>query len=433
MPGQPKPFAARQGINGANATNLANRTDTIETSWGDWHCAIVVGDIHLHVGTDNRVVADLTRLLQHAFERSEVDAVVFNGDTFDLDRVAGQKGRGVGSAQTVARLQRILQRFSLFVEAIDKFCTRGEVVFVAGNHDAELLVSEVGDCLLGAFEHASHVRIVQAIRGKTCVIEHGHQVDPDAAFYPDPLTALGKFRLSAFPLASLITRELLSNIPKFGLAGDNHQPPLRVLCRVVRDYGMASLPMIFGYPVAAVRIVGHAVMARIRGDADTRGKSSMGSPVRVARRLYIDRYFTTVLLVVLVIGLAFGWVAKWGAWIAVVAAVFVAIPPSRRKQFAYRDAKTGEALANGYVREGAGLIVLGHTHQAFVNKITGPQGRMATYANHGAFSLRVPYESAETNAKSAGYRTYLMVHDGVRCELCRCESQPCELYDTANE
>lgn len=395
----------------------------MEPSWGDWHCAIVVGDIHLHVGTDGVVVDDLYWLLERAFERSEVDVVVFNGDTFDLDRVAGQKGRGVGVALVVERLQRILQMFSRIVEAIDRFCARGEVVFVAGNHDAELVLPEVRDCLLGAFEHASRVRVVQAIRGKACVIEHGHQVDPDAAFYPDPATALGKFRLSAFPLASLITRELLSNIPKFGLAGDNHQPPLRVLCRVVRDYGVASLPMILGYPVAALRIVGHAAVARIRGDADARGKSSMGSAWRVARRLYIDRYFTTVLLVGLVIGLAFGWLPKWWGWIAVAAAVYVAIPPSRRKQFAYRDAKSGEALANEYVREGLGLVVLGHTHLAFVNEIGGPQGGIATYANHGAFSHLVRCESDEVNIKSGGYRTYLTVRDGVSCELCRCESQ----------
>jgi UDP-2,3-diacylglucosamine pyrophosphatase LpxH len=344
---------------------------------------VVVGDIHLHAGSEACVAQDLARLVRDVTAESPDAWVVMNGDVFDLDRVRGEPRGGVGAEMAAARLARILETHATVVDGLASHVSRGgTVVFVAGNHDAELLLAPVRDVLLRAIGSSDRVHVVDRWVAGDRVVEHGHQADPDSAFHPDPATALAKSRLSAFPLASLITRALLSHIPRFELAGHNHSPPLTVLLRVLRDYGLRAIPMILRFPIAGTQIVGCAALAWLRGDAPRGSDASMGSPWRVARRLYLDRYMGTAIGLLTLLALAFGLAPPWLGWPVGLVAVALAIPPSRRKQFAHRDVRMCAGLALQHTAHGARIVVLGHTHRAFLDELEGG----AVHANHGAFS-----------------------------------------------
>jgi UDP-2,3-diacylglucosamine pyrophosphatase LpxH len=344
---------------------------------------VIVGDIHLHAGSDACVAEDLARLVRDVTAESSDACVVMNGDVFDLDRVRGEPRGGVGADRAAARLARILETHAAVVDCLAAHASKGgTVVFVAGNHDAELLLAPVRDVLLRALGSSDRVHVVDRWVVGDRVVEHGHQADPDSAFYPDPATALSKTRLSAFPLASLITRALLSHIPRFELAGHNHSPPLTVLLRVLRDYGLGAIPMILRFPIAGTQIVGCAALASLRGDAPRASDASMGSPWRVARRLYLDRYAGAAIGLLALLALAFGLAPPWLGWPVGLVVVALAIPPSRRKQFAHRDVRMCASLAVQHAAHGARIVVLGHTHRAFIDELEGG----ALHANHGAFS-----------------------------------------------
>jgi UDP-2,3-diacylglucosamine pyrophosphatase LpxH len=367
---------------------------------------IVVGDIHLHTHADPVMADDLARLVRGVTQSEPEALIAFNGDTFDLDRVRGEPRCGVGAERAARRLERIVSCFSGIFDALEQhLATGGRLVFVAGNHDAELLLDPVRDTLIHRL--GSHVDVVEQLVVEDRVLEHGHQSDPDAAFHPDPRTALAKLRLSAFPLASLITRALLSHIPRFELEGDNYQTPLRVLARVLRDYKLSALEMIARFPVAGLRIAWHSLLARLRGDVSVRSETSMRSPWRVVRRLYLDRYFGVAVGLPLTLALVAGLVPRWVGWPVGLMAVTLAIPPVRRKQFAHRDVRRCAALAREHGTRGARLVVLGHIHRTFVRTLDDG----CVYANHGAFSLHAQDGTA--------HRTYLKIDRDGACRVQR--------------
>lgn len=350
----------------------------------------VLGDVHLHAGSAASLGHDLERLVRRITSREPQAVVVFNGDLFDFDRVRGERRSGLGAAPL--RLQRTLQAFPGLVQAWGQHLAAGGVlVFVAGNHDAELLLDDVQQCLRESLLQAAHAQrasdnvnerllIDDRFVCGTLYISHGHQTDPDSCFYPDERTALSKARLSALPLASIITRLLLSHIPRFELMGDNHNTPLLVLARVLRDYRLAALEMIARYPVAGVRIVWHSALAWWRHDVPPNG--SMASPWRVAQRLYLDRYFGTVAGVALLVALLLDALptACWGGLALLV--TLLAVPPRhRRKGYDRRDQRAVLDAARARLQEGATLVISGHTHRACIER-----HEHGTYGNHGAFS-----------------------------------------------
>jgi UDP-2,3-diacylglucosamine pyrophosphatase LpxH len=390
----------------------------------------VLGDVHLHPGADPAIAEDLRRLIEHLSPRT--DALVFNGDLFDLDRVRGEPHSGVGAQRAAARVSAVLDVFPSFTRSLQRFSRHGGIVaFVAGNHDAEILTKPVRDVLIRRVARdTGWVDVVDRLVLDDVHVEHGHQEDPDAAFCPSPEEALHKERLSAFPLASLITRLLLSRIPRFELRGDNHRVPLRVLVRVLALYRLGALAMIVRFPVAGLRIVWQSVLAWRRSDAVS-GFSSMGSPLHVARRLYLDRYFATVFLLCLGVVAAFRSLPTVG-WAALFAlALFLAVPPKRINVFAHRDAHQCKRAARRIADEGRRLVVFGHTHVPTVESIDAN----ATYANHGAFSIpealstpRAPRTGSVLPGASGPVRPYLAITAPPR--KCALRGQPCSQPST---
>lgn len=357
---------------------------------------IVVGDAHLHETSDPGIGADLARLVAGAPDQS---AIVFNGDLFDLDRVHGEPAAGLGQMRAARRLERALDRHAGLEVAMKGYLARdGFLLFVAGNHDAELLLPEVTASLVARLGgDPTRVQTTERVVVGAVAIEHGHQADPDAAFFPDTRGGVSRQRLSAFPLACLMTRLFVSAHPRYQAAGLHYETPLPVFLAVLRKYKLAGLWMAVAYPFVAIRITWQSLLARMRRDVPRQPSGlSMSSPWQVARRLYLDRYFTTVGAVALLVAVVAGWITPGFWWLFAAMAMYLAVPQrGRRATFGERDSRATAEKAARLAAEGLRVIVFGHIHRAFVEKLGD-----ALHANHGAFSI--PVEIDEHGEVCAG-------------------------------
>ena len=347
---------------------------------------IVVSDLHLHVRSDPAVVADFARLLRS----KPAGKLIINGDLFDLDQVAGERKAGEGAYRAVNRVRAILNRFEDLRVCLYEWLARGgQIVWLPGNHDAELCLPEVQKFIINRLGlDPARVRFeMGAYREDGIHIEHGHQRDPDNRFIPDTKTAVAKERLSAFPLGSLTTRFLLCRIPAYTNQGDNHRTPNKVLLRVIHDYGWATPRMVGLYILAALRIAFQAMRARRLRDVER--QSTMFSPFRVLSRMYLDRVAVTALLAgFIILGLT-GMLAspeltsltsKFALAAGLPCAAILLWPPARKQRYRHRDRLGCRLASRDLRRKGAKIVIMGHTHYA--EQHSGPHG---TYLNPGAF------------------------------------------------
>jgi UDP-2,3-diacylglucosamine pyrophosphatase LpxH len=341
---------------------------------------IVVGDLHLHTGSDPAVSKDFARLLSS----QPAGLLLVNGDLFDLDHVA--KERKLGIHGTPDRVVRILDAFPDVVGSLKDWVSRGgKIVWLPGNHDAEICLPNVQALLrerLGLSEDQlrfeDHAHFQEGLW-----VEHGHQRDPGNRFHPDTPTAVAKERLSAFPLGCLMTRYLLCRIPQFTNRGDNYMTPLRVLIRVIKNHGLAAPGMVALYILSSYRIAWQAVLARRRGDADDSSDSPMQSPVRIFHRMYMDRVMLCILLVLIaVLGLTGLLEPILALILGVLGLVFLLWRPARKALYKNRDRKGCISAADELLKGEARVVVMGHCHHEESRSING-----GTYLNQGAFHM----------------------------------------------
>lgn len=343
---------------------------------------LVVSDLHLHVDSDPAVAGDFVRLLS----ASPADLLVINGELFDLDRVAGEKRAGIGSDSAVARVARILDEFPGVTAGLQRWLARGgRIVWLPGNHDAEICLPAVQRELLRRLgADGERVQFKSDAYSENGVhIEHGHQHDPDNHFYPETAGAVAKQRLSALPLGCLTTRFLLCRIPAYENRGDNHQGPFSVLLRVLKNHRWSTPWMVFLYFISGLRTAFHALLARRRRDAPP--ESSMSGPLKIIRRMYLDRVVLAAAMVTfLVLGFALGPnLAVLGAGLPFAAILLV--PPARKQHYRFRDRLGCQMAAGERIRRGARVVIMGHTHY--------PEGKSdgkGVYLNPGAFSDPTP-------------------------------------------
>ncbi len=349
---------------------------------------LIIGDLHLHSNSDPEMVVDMSRLLRNR----PASRLVINGDFFDLDQVAGEHQAGEGVYRAVKRVESILEIFKGVGACLRDWVTRGgEIVWLPGNHDAELCLTEVQ---LAICHHIGlrkdQIRFeAEAFRDDGLHIEHGHQHDPDNRFHPNTATAARKGRLSAFPLGSLTTRFLMCRIPVFTNHGDNYQTPGKVLHRVLQDYRWSVPRMVFLYAYSALRIARQAFLARRRRDAERR--TTMFGPWRVLNRMYMDRVsMAAALLAIITLGLAdllglSAYLPSMPSTAALAAglpfATLLLLPPTRKRHFRYQDRQNCRRAANRLLAQGASVVVMGHTHHT--ERAAEESG---TYINTGSFS-----------------------------------------------
>jgi UDP-2,3-diacylglucosamine pyrophosphatase LpxH len=347
--------------------------------------ALIVGDLHLRTGSDPAGAADFARLVSSAAGPGA--RLVLAGDIFDLDWVGSAPRAGEGPAAAAGRLRGILAEFPDVTVALRGFLAGGgEVEWLAGNHDAEILHPEVQRVLQQALgDPGEKLRFFpEGVDLGGVRVEHGHQHDPDNRFLPDTRAAVLRGRLADFPLGCLLTRFLLSRLPYYRERGDQHRTPWDTFRGVLRDFGWRTPWMVLLYFVSGVRI------ARLAGGPLARAQAvTMKSARSVARRMYLDRMALGAVLVVwLALALllpAAGAERLWLLMPGLALGAALIIPPARRHEYFERARRESTAAARGLLSGGFREVVLGHTHRAGEEAL--PEGRVVFL---GAFQFAGP-------------------------------------------
>ena len=160
----------------------------------------VIADLHMGLGRDAtgawRVEEDFRWGEELALFLEALDAdgggatdLVLNGDTFELDRLAGERcatddpALGCTEPEALARLERVLAAHAGTVEALAAFAASGSnrVFLVPGEHDAALLFPAVArrvERALGAPGARAAVEADGSWRSDDgrIYVEHGHQI-----------------------------------------------------------------------------------------------------------------------------------------------------------------------------------------------------------------------------------------------------------------
>lgn len=168
---------------------------------------IVISDLHIGEGRGNKLDQflwdeDFERFLSGILPQSGPPvSLVINGDFVDFPQVLPQQqnhrlGDRVGASEdeSVARMQAVLAGHPRVFAALRSFLEKGgQVLLLAGNHDAEFYFPRVLAALreaLGGVSEPAFVFVEEAeIHEQGLHIEHGHQYSYDNRFdtWPRPI------------------------------------------------------------------------------------------------------------------------------------------------------------------------------------------------------------------------------------------------------
>jgi len=215
---------------------------------------VVVSDLHLADGepADPRrplwkaykrpeffIDADFARLCDYAAEHAKGPIeLVLNGDIFDFDSITQLPQRPEGEIDWLARVRGLQseQWMSVFkmrciiadhpewFSALRRFLARGHrVVFIVGNHDAEVHWPEVQRCIREAcaIDDRSADKLVFCnwfyLSGGDTYISHGNQYDPYCVIQNpiDPLISVGRRPRVRIPFGDQAQRYMLNGMGYF--------------------------------------------------------------------------------------------------------------------------------------------------------------------------------------------------------------------------
>jgi UDP-2,3-diacylglucosamine pyrophosphatase LpxH len=265
---------------------------------------VVISDIHLseaEPGTGlwmryrqrefspDREIADMLGALSSEVRR-EALTLVLNGDVFDLDapRVVGEESvfhdLPRDAEHAVPAVRAILDDHPLFVEALAGVLRDGHrVIFIAGNHDVQLTLTEVRDAITARLVDAALERGARVSRERLAaqigfrswfhhtddgiVIEHGSQYDPYCC-YRYPMAPFSKDSRQIQPtMGSLATRLLASRLGYFNPHVDSScmLSAVGYVGHWARYYLFSRRSLAFVWISGAVRTVLELVRCRDRG------------------------------------------------------------------------------------------------------------------------------------------------------------------------
>lgn len=349
--------------------------------------------------------------------------VVFNGDTFDFDAPIVVNGRSVHHDEprtlenSIKLLDAILADHEPWLEGVAQCLADGHrIVFIAGNHDAQLSHP-------GVWERLS-ARILSAARALTpspeqktdqkneaiaarlefrswfytieggLHIEHGHQYDPYCSFHY-PTAPFHRQTQAVQPtLGSLGARLLTSRMGYFNPHVDesHERTAVSYVRHWIRYYIGSHHSLLFSWFFGSIQAFFHLVGAVDHGD-ETRRKAFLSSAaretgvplerlqahsrlfaapieiserIRMARELWIDRvaWFFASLLWALACALLLPGPWRWlGALLPALFTVYELITP--KWPAAYRWNEVSQKAPDVLRVHGAKAIVFGHTHHPF--------------------------------------------------------------------
>lgn len=349
---------------------------------------VVLGDIHLHAGSDRAASRDFAAVVDRALAAGPF-RLVLSGDVYDL-AVAGAR-------PLTERLTEIDAWHPAFHEALARVCRAGgDVVLVPGNHDAEMSTPEGRAFLEG---RVPGVRVCVWFHHEPGLVhvEHGHQHDPDNT-HPHPLAT------GSDPLGVMLTRRILSRLGDLRMLRIAHSTPLPAILACFVSYGLRTPGLIASYTWIGLRAVvrGSAGFAEARtagrknvaAFAAERGlpadqvhrlaaasaPSVFESRAATFRRLYLDRLLAGYVVGAGMLAAAIG-LLRFGsaAAVAAVAGAVVGgtiLAPNRYAGLVHGRLSTA---AHRIAREtGVPRVVFGHAHE---------QHDDGTYLNTGSFGL----------------------------------------------
>ena len=421
---------------------------------------LVLGDVHLHGRSrecDPEAITAFIRSHTDGPERTERRRrplrLILSGDFFDFtlaDESPGERAPHDGSIPvsrrerrfgldptgpgTVWKIRYLATRFPHVFEAMGAFVAAGnEIVFVSGNHDAELHWPEARQALREAVAEAAPrgagPDVAKGVRFRRWFyhepglvhVQHGHQYDPDNVF-SDPLSPVDQRggREIQPSLGRHVSRFLLSKlVGVYDSHQDNERTPWPIFVSVVRNLGCRAPWIILSYYIMAVRalLIGprgaEVVSSEAGGGLPTHSSgaagqgedveelklsgetlrrlralqpgSTMESRQSISERLYLVRSISFALVVLGLTALAFGLVPLDFTGVAPLVLVVAALCGSLRKGNRYRDraASSCETAAAGIASIlDVPYLVMSHTHNPVIRTLE--EG--GTYANTGSFS-----------------------------------------------
>jgi UDP-2,3-diacylglucosamine pyrophosphatase LpxH len=353
---------------------------------------IVTSDLHLSADASLGTVRDLARLLHE----NPGHELILAGDVFNLSWEAP------GRSAVDAVLALLAAHPNLASALRAQLAAGSPLTFIAGNHDAGLMSSEIRDALLQQLELTSDAPLQItpwfARRGDVHV-EHGHFYDPDNA----PAHPLAEWSPHTEPLGIAITRRFVRprGVDHFLHAHDT--TPLAGISKAFRVYG-ARTPSIIAdwFRVAAELCLETRHASRFDVEHSV-GEAALSSFARVVEldpevlrslldvgavpthrdfqktfmRLYFDRVFASSGLL-LSAAAYLAWKSRAAAIAGLLAGLYL-IQSVQRTGNRYEDLPVERLRAAATrVREltDAKLVIFGHTHQ--VDEVPG-------YANSGSF------------------------------------------------
>lgn len=365
---------------------------------------LVLGDIHLHDGSDRSVSEDFAALIGRALADGPF-RLVLSGDVYDL-AVAGD-------APLPERLAAIDAWHPVFHDALARLCRAGgQVILVPGNHDAEMAEPE-GRAFFEARVPGARVSPWFHREPGVAHVEHGHQYDPDNT-HPHPLASDGD------PLGVLLTRRVLSRLGDLRLLRVAHATPIPILLQCFLGYGLRTPGLVVRYALlglatvwrgargfGAARALGASRAealaaelelppAELRRLGDLSAASVLENRPATFRRMYLDRLFASVAMVAGGIAAALGIVrlSSAGAVACAAAALIAATILSPNRYVGLVHERLRAAAHRIAALTGAPRVVFGHAHQLHDD---------GTYLNTGSFGM--PPRGAP--------RTWVEIDEGV--------------------
>lgn len=321
--------------------------------------------------------------LEDAVGCADADAVVLNGDVFDL--LEDDDPLSLDPETVQARLRAILatEPAQALVRGLRSVVRRGgEVVVRPGNHDLELHLDEavavLGEAVPGARVDPAPVTLL-TVRGRRVAIDHGHDEDDWNRYAVDPVRRREE---AVYPPGSRLVKGALN-------PARAHRN-LRFLGVLAPDWLAAGVAAVAVDP-GAVKVIDPAQAARIAAVLGLRGAGLAAVPAAGALPMPEGEALPEDAAQWLAATLGPGGAAALAAIGAddrprrakVLRWAFV--KASRAKRWLEErgpDSELTEAIAVGH-RVGAEIVLRGHTH--------GPRGAVSrdgvTFANSGSWTL----------------------------------------------
>ncbi|HLD40348.1 MAG TPA: metallophosphoesterase [Candidatus Nanoarchaeia archaeon] len=149
---------------------------------------IIIGDIEMGGGTlTDDFISDqtLSRLIYSLCNKNVPVDLVLNGDTFDflkcpyIENQVASYPRHITAEISLAKLRLIYNAHTPVFEALKRFVAekKNRIVFVIGNHDADVVHPEVQECIRKLLNSSENVFFSFYYNEQGIHAEHGHQYD----------------------------------------------------------------------------------------------------------------------------------------------------------------------------------------------------------------------------------------------------------------